>query len=150
MVRYNRDNPPPLRFSRISITLHSHVCVGQQQLLMRPAAPHTSQPGPSSSGAGPASQPLHDAVTYAATGFPPQPPPLLSVSRKQLPSMTGKDHVQCLCVCLCMWYFKLILGQSMFHLEAIHVLREVPTLNLGMEHHTLPPIYSDLLSPSHH
>ena len=34
--------------------------------------------------------------------------------------------------------------------EAIHVQRETPTLILRRERHTLPPIYSELLSPSHH
>ena len=34
--------------------------------------------------------------------------------------------------------------------ESIHVRRERPTLNLGRERHTLPPIYNELMSQSHH
>ena len=30
--------------------------------------------------------------------------------------------------------------------EAIHLRREAPTLNLGRERHTLPPIYREVLS----
>ena len=34
-------------------------------------------------------------------------------------------------------------------MAAIHVKREAPNLNLGREHHTLPPIYNELLLLSH-
>ena len=33
--------------------------------------------------------------------------------------------------------------------EAIHIQREVPTLNRGRERHTLPPIYQELLPATH-